>query len=95
MAMQRPFSMSEVLEMNRKMKEERERVIRNQGPITPELVYSQFQRNDGRWPHKRDMTTEEMEAHQKMMAPIWDKVSKMTVAQYRQWKRAESDKPLE
>jgi hypothetical protein len=71
------LSPSEVLEMNRKMKEEFETTIRNQGPITPELVYSQFQRNDGRWPHKRDMTTEEMEAHQKMMKPIWDKMAKM------------------
>jgi hypothetical protein len=72
---------SQVLALNRKMREAREKAIREQGPVTPELAYSQVQRHHGYWPHKRDMTTEEMEAHSKMMEPIWDKISAMTKEQ--------------
>jgi hypothetical protein len=44
------LSREEILALNQKTRELREAAIRNQGPITTELAYSQVQRHHGYWP---------------------------------------------
>jgi hypothetical protein len=62
----------ELEEISRKMREEGDRIRREQKPMTYEQKYSQTQRNHGLWPLARDMTPEEVEAHLGVMKPIWD-----------------------